>query len=1091
MALCPGFLGGIAYLLSYPQRAGEVSHLRAQLYALMLSFLLHFSLVGLPCRRIYFGVLAMKQLSQAKQMTITAKTMLLTTLALFSIAITTQSTAALPPMLLTPFASTPFEGSVLRVIEPSLAHKRKTKILATEAAQSMRATMGIAAANVVSSREFMRPAASALAVELDYAAMHTSQMGQTLNFAMPDGMTHRFVMDSPLVQNGETVTWIGRSSIFGSRFRAIISMGSAGVFGAVSTPTGEWRISPGGAHEWLVNETAERINEPKEFCQAAIPYVADAVTPELQQQIDRQVTFAVAQKTDKTQTSARQARAGEDAVGRAVPAPQVVVDLMIVYTPQFQTNLGSGLATRLAQIVARANQSYIDSEVAITLRLVHHTVVNSSDNTASNNSTTLNNITNGVGVFSGIAALRTQYGADVVAYWRDGGNSSGSGVGWVGGFAGQNFAGSDNFMYSVTTGCVRGCDVVLIHEIGHNMGGAHDRANAGTPGSNGTHGSFPYSYGWGSGVCLSTNGCPTSAPTDFGTIMSYQLPTVFKFSNPDLVCANRSGTSVPCGIAETNVTSQSNVAKAFNNVRQTISGFRATAVNAAQPGVLSFSSAAALSIRRDAGTVALTVQRAVGNAGAVSIGFATANGTAAAGVDYTAQSGTLSWPDGDTSSRTITVQLLNAPTASTRSFTIALSNVSVATLGSPSVTTVSLVSPPAAQIQFAAATAVISENSGSIVIPVKRLNNNLGAVSVAYASANRTATAGSDYTAVSSTLSWASGDSADKNITIAIANDTIAEGSESFVLTLANVTGATLGTQTTVEVSIFDPWPANNTMPAGFIQTPGTASNWASASDSTFEGGFSLKSGAIGDTATSATQITGNFAAGDVKFAYRVSSEAMFDFLRFSIDGVEKAAFSGEEGWVLFSTPITAGTHTLRWAYSKDDSAIGGADRAWIDALTMPLLGAGDVIVGTRLPYFRLFNPVVRAHIYTTDANENSVLSTRGFSPDGPVGDLLTRGATISGRPTVPLFRLYNSALQRHLYTTDANEYNVLGNLGWTKEGETGFLASSPNPFSTPFHRLYNSTVLRHLWTTDQNEVNVLVSLGWSYDALVGYILRR
>ena len=990
---------------------------------------------------------------------------------------------------ISPVSSAPFEGGVLRVIEPTLAHKLKTKQLATEAARSMRASMGAVAANISTSREFSQPTATALAVELDHAAMQNSQMGDTLNFALPDGHTHSFVMDAKLVNNGETATWIGRSSVFGNRFRAIISTGSAGTFGTIMTPTAEWRLSPGGAHEWLVNETVERVNEPKEFCQPAIPYVANEVTPELQQQIDSQVAFAVIEQNQKAANA--KMPGAENAVALAAPAPQVVVDLMIIYTPQFQANLGSGLATRLAQIVARANQAYIDSDVAITLRLVHHTSVNYNDNTASNNSSTLDNLTNGVGALSGVAALRNQYGADVVAFWRDGGNTSGSGVGWVGGFAGQNFAGSNGFMFSVTTGCVRGCDNVLIHEIGHNMGGAHDRANAGTPGNNGTHGSFPYSYGWGSGVCFST-GCSATAPTDFGTIMSYQLPVVFKFSNPDFECALRSGGSAPCGIAESNVASQSNMAKAFNNVRQTLSGFRATMVSATQSGMLAFSGAAAVSIRRDAGSVVLTIQRTGGNAGAVSANFATANGTATAGVDYTAQSGVLSWLDGDTTSRTIAVPLLNAATGDTRSFTVALNNAITATLGAPAAVTVSLTPPPPTQILFAAAAAAISESTGSIVIPVKRLNNNLGAVSISYSTANRTATAGSDYVATSGTLNWANGDSTDKNITVAIINDNVAEGSESFVISLTNVNGAILGTPTTAEVTIYDPWPANNAMPAGFIQTLGTAANWTLATDSTFEGGFSLRSGIIGDAATSATQITGNFAAGDVTFAYRVSSEATFDFLRFYIDGAEKAAFSGEAGWAIFSTPITAGTHTLKWSYIKDNLSVGGLDRAWIDALTMPLLSSGDVIVGTRLPYYRLFNTAQRAFFYTTDANENAFLKTVGFNQDGPVGDLLTTGGSVSGKLTVPLFRMYSPALQRHLYTTDANEYNVLSNLGWNKEGSVGSLSNTPSPLALPFFRLYNPTIQRHLWTTDQNELNFLIAnAGWNFDSLIGYLLKR
>jgi Metallo-peptidase family M12/Calx-beta domain/Repeat of unknown function (DUF5648) len=1035
---------------------------------------------------VHFGVFFMKLSISNKQFCAVTFITLLTLASLFGGA----SAIAKSPTLLAPTPTTPFEGSVLRVIEPTMVHKQQTKKLAAEAAKSMRTTVGAFTSDI--SKEYAQPTASALAVELDHATLRASQVGDVLNFALPDGKTHAFEMDTALVQNGEVTTWIGRSALFGNRFRAIISTSAAGTFGAIMTPTGEWRLSPGGAYEWLVNEALERTNEPKEFCQPAIPYSVSEVTPELQQQIDRQVSFAINEQKNKTQSANAVRGPNENIAPQVAPTPQVVVDLMILYTPQFQTNLGSGLATRLAQIVARANQSYIDSDVAVTLRLVHHTAIDFNDNTASNNSTTLNNITNGVGAFSSVATLRNQYGADIVALWRDGGNTGGSGVGWVGGFAGQNYAGSNGFMFSVTTGCVRGCDVVLIHEIGHNMGGAHDRANAGTPGPNGTHGSFPYSYGWGSGNCTSTNNCAVSAPTDFGTIMSYQLPTVFKFSNPDFQCPARNGVNAPCGVAETNIASQANVAKAINNIRQTLSGFRASVVDGSQGGVLAFSGAGAVSVRRDAGNAMFIVQRIGGNAGAVSVNFATVNGSALSGVDFTGQSGTVNWPSGDTTTRSITIPLLNANTNDTRSFAIVLSNAGGgAVLGTPSVITVNLTVPTLPQVQFTTATAAVGENSGVILIPVKRTNNSAGSVSVSFATANRTATAGSDYVATSGVLNWASGDTADKNIIVPITNDALAEGVETFVVNLSNVSGATLGPQTSIEVSIYDPWPANSAMPAGFVQTPGTAANWVLATDSTFEGGFSLRSGAIGDAATSATQITANFATGDVTFAYRVSSEATFDFLRFYIDGVEKAAFSGEVGWALFSTPITAGTHTLRWSYIKDNLAVGGQDRAWIDALTMPILGAADVIVGTRLPYYRLFNPVVRAHIYTTDANENSVLSTRGFSPDGPIGDLLTSGATVSGRPTVPLYRLYNAALLRHLYTTDANEYNVLGNLGWTKEGETGYIASQPNPFSTPFHRLYNTSVQRHLWTTDQNEVNVLTGLGWSYDALVGYILRR
>ncbi len=86
-------------------------------------------------------------------------------------------------------------------------------------------------------------------------------------------------------------------------------------------------------------------------------------------------------------------------------------------------------------------------------------------------------------------------------------------------------------------------------------------------------------------------------------------------------------------------------------------------------------------------------------------------------------------------------------------------------------------------------------------------------------------------------------------------------------------------------------------------------------------------------------RVAGNFAAGTVSFRVRVSSEAEFDYLRFYVDGVMVREWSGMAvtGWQLFSTPLAAGAHALRWSYEKDGSASLGEDAAWIDAVTLPV----------------------------------------------------------------------------------------------------------------------------------------------------------
>ena len=87
--------------------------------------------------------------------------------------------------------------------------------------------------------------------------------------------------------------------------------------------------------------------------------------------------------------------------------------------------------------------------------------------------------------------------------------------------------------------------------------------------------------------------------------------------------------------------------------------------------------ATALSAPETAGTASIRVQRSGGSAGAVSVDYATADGTATAGVDYAPASGTLAWAAGDVSERTLLVSLLDDALAeSAETITLTLSNSS-------------------------------------------------------------------------------------------------------------------------------------------------------------------------------------------------------------------------------------------------------------------------------------------------------------------------------------------------------------------------------------------------------------------------------
>ncbi|WP_105208974.1 hypothetical protein [Streptococcus suis] len=116
---------------------------------------------------------------------------------------------------------------------------------------------------------------------------------------------------------------------------------------------------------------------------------------------------------------------------------------------------------------------------------------------------------------------------------------------------------------------------------------------------------------------------------------------------------------------------------------------------------------------------------------------------------------------------------------------------------------------------------------------------------------------------------------------------------------------------------------------------------------------------------------------------------------------------------------------------------------------------------------YRLYNPGLKVHLYTTDFNEYNVLNERGWNQEGVAFQSATEGT--------PVYRLYNPGLKVHLYTTDANEYEVLGGRGWNKEG----VAFNSVKEGKPVYRLYNEGLKKHLYTTDLNEYNVLEGRGW------------
>lgn len=152
-----------------------------------------------------------------------------------------------------------------------------------------------------------------------------------------------------------------------------------------------------------------------------------------------------------------------------------------------------------------------------------------------------------------------------------------------------------------------------------------------------------------------------------------------------------------------------------------------------------------------------------------------------------------------------------------------------------------------------------------------------------------------------------------------------------YVVTLVVNDGKTDSAATTVTITAVPDAVAGAT----WTYTPST---WAQVTDATVpNGGIVYKAATISNlqSATASTTIT-TAIAGSVNFYYKVDSEATYDKLTFTVDGVEPTGghWSGLVPWNLATFPVATGTHILTWTYSKDAIYSTGLDTAWISQVS-------------------------------------------------------------------------------------------------------------------------------------------------------------
>ncbi len=179
----------------------------------------------------------------------------------------------------------------------------------------------------------------------------------------------------------------------------------------------------------------------------------------------------------------------------------------------------------------------------------------------------------------------------------------------------------------------------------------------------------------------------------------------------------------------------------------------------------------------------------------ITVPYTTLASSATAGVDYAITSGDLIFAPGETS-QPIAIQVLDdALDEVDETFLVVLGSPTNATLAAAAQGQATITdddAPPTLSIS----SATVTEGDSSTVTAVFTVTLSQASskvITVAVNSSNGSATAGVDYTAVATTLTFTPGGPLNQTVTVLVLGDEAAESTETFLLSLSSPTNATLG----------------------------------------------------------------------------------------------------------------------------------------------------------------------------------------------------------------------------------------------------------------------------------------------------------
>lgn len=190
---------------------------------------------------------------------------------------------------------------------------------------------------------------------------------------------------------------------------------------------------------------------------------------------------------------------------------------------------------------------------------------------------------------------------------------------------------------------------------------------------------------------------------------------------------------------------------------------------------------------------------------AITVSFATADGTATAVNDYLAQTGSIVFSNGQ-SRAVLTIPVVDDSSVEpSETFNVTLTGVSAgATLGTLKTARVVIKdNDKAGHVQFSSRFYRVSETGGVATVTVVRTGGKASGVMVGYSTSDGSATATKDYTAATGTLTFGAGET-QKTFTVPILPDSLTERVESVNLRLLSLSGTRIIGKRTAQILIYE-----------------------------------------------------------------------------------------------------------------------------------------------------------------------------------------------------------------------------------------------------------------------------------------------